>query len=145
MHRAGRPVFSQAANCQRCISKEETNSPGSVPEVDFSKLLFLGPQLKKNFDENVLVFSVFTEASNGNMSKSKCVSFFGLDFVTTAARLVSLAGADPNYFGCDRSAVAFGGCAGAVSGHRRSENGDGFTTVIQPRQLFKYLTALQID
>lgn len=31
------------------------------------------------------------------------------------------------------------------SGQRRSENGDGFTAVIQPLLLFKYLTAIRID
>lgn len=85
-----------------------TNSE-SVSEVDFSNWVFCVAhrQTQSGF---VCVY----KSLKGNMSKNLCVSFFGLDFVTTASCLLFPTRANPKYFGCESKNIAFGGCQWAT-------------------------------
>lgn len=75
------------------------------------ELSFLCRPWKKNKHlQTQCGFVCVYKSLKGNMSKNLCVSFFGLDFVTTASCLLSPTRANPRYFGCECAAVAFGGC-----------------------------------
>lgn len=75
------------------------------------KLSFLcRPWKKKKHLQTQSGFVCVYKSLKGNMSKNLCVSFFGLDFVTTASCLLFPTRANPKYFGCESKNIAFGGC-----------------------------------